>query len=58
MIYELNEPAKAAPIFAEWEDLDTGVRACLDHVMGKIFADDPERPTSAMAVIGEYSARD
>lgn len=55
MIYELNEPAKAAPIFAEWEDLDTGVRACLDHVMGKIFTDDPERPRSAMAVIGDFA---
>lgn len=55
MIYELNEPFKAAPLFADWEDLDTGVIACLDNVMGKILADDPEQPRSAMAVIGDFA---
>ena len=55
MIYELNDPSKAAPIFADWEDLDTGVRACLDNVMGKIFVTDPNHPKSAMAVIGDFA---
>ena len=55
MIYELNDPSKAAPIFADWEDLDTGVRACLDNVMGKIFVTDPDHPKSAMAVIGDFA---
>lgn len=55
MIYELNEPFKAAPLFADWEDLDTGVIACLDNVMGKILADDPEQPRSAMAVIADFA---
>lgn len=55
MIYELKEPSKAACVFADWEDLDTGVIACLDNVMGKIFADDTERPRSAMAVIGDFA---
>ena len=54
MVCELKEPSKAAPVFAEWEDLDTSVTACLDNVMGKIFADDPEQPKSAMAVIGDF----
>ena len=55
MIYELNEPSKAAPVFADWEDLDAGIVACLDNVMGKIFADDTEHPKSAMAVIGDFA---
>ena len=55
MIYELNDPSKAAPLFADWKDADAGIAACLDNVMGKIFADDTERPKSAMAVIGDFA---
>ncbi len=55
MIYELKDPSKAAPLFADWEDLDTGVLACLDHVMGKILVTDPEHPKSALAVIGDFA---
>ena len=55
MIYELKEPSKAAPLFADWKDADTGIAACLDNVMGKIFADDPERPRSVMAVVGDFA---
>ncbi len=55
MIYELNDPSKAASLFADWEDLDTGVMACLDHVMGKILVRDPDHPKSAMAVIGDFA---
>ena len=44
MVYELNDPSKAAPLFADWEDLDAGVTACLDNVMGKIFVTDPDHP--------------
>ncbi len=55
MIYELNNPSKAAPLFADWEDLDTGVIACLDNVMGKILVTDPDHPKSALAVIGAFA---
>ncbi len=55
MIYELNEPSKAAPVYASWEELDVSVIACLENVMGKVFANDPERPESAMAVIGDFA---
>ncbi len=54
MVYELNEPSKAAPLFADWKDLDVGIVACLDNVMGRIFADDTEHPKSAMAVQGDF----
>ena len=55
MVYELNEPSSAAPVFASWKDLDASIVACLDNVMGKIFADDTEHPKSAMAVIGDFA---
>ena len=55
MVYELKEPSKAASVFTDWEDLDVSVMACLDNVMGKIFADDTEHPKSAMAVIGDFA---
>ena len=40
MIYELKEPSIAAPFFADWNDADAGIAACLDNVMGQIFMDD------------------
>ena len=55
MIYELNKPSIAAPVFADWEDLDAGVIACLDNVMGKILVTDPDHPKSALAVIGDFA---
>ena len=55
MVYELNDTSKAVPFFADWEDLDISVIACLDKVMGKILADDPEQPKSVMAVIGDFA---
>ncbi len=54
MIYELTEPSKASKVFANREDMDTGIIACLDNVMGKIFADDRECPKSAMAILGDF----
>ena len=55
MIYELKDPSKAAPLFAGYKDLDVSAVACLENVMGKVFADDPESPGSAMAVIGDFA---
>ncbi len=55
MIYELNDPSKAAPVFAGWADVDAGVLACLDGVMGKILVTDPDCPKSALAVIGDFA---
>ena len=54
MIYELKEPSIAAHVFDDWVELDVGIIACLDNVMGKIFADDIEHPKSAMAVVGDF----
>lgn len=55
MVYELKDTAKAAKLFEGWEDLDTGVVACLEGVMGKILVTDPDDPKSALAVIGDFA---
>ena len=55
MIHELNDPSKAAPVFADWEDVDVGVLACLDNVMGKVLVTDTDHPKSALAVIGDFA---
>ena len=31
MMYELNDPSKAAPLFADWKDGDASAAACLDN---------------------------
>ena len=54
-VFELEDPSKAKPIFAQWEDPDTGILSCLDGVMGKILVTDPEQPRSAMAVVGDFA---
>ena len=54
-VFVLDDPSKAAPIFAQWKDPDTGILSCLDEVMGKILVTDPEQPRSAMAVIGDFA---
>ena len=54
-VFELEDPKKAVPIFAQWKDTDTGILSCLDGVMGKILVTDPEQPRSAMAVIGDFA---
>ena len=54
-VFELDDPAKAAPVFADWEDPDTGILSCLDGVMGKILVTDPEQPRSALAVVGDFA---
>ncbi len=55
MICTLTEPNKAAPVFARMNEPDTLVIACLEGVMGTMLADDPERPRSAMAVVGCFA---
>ena len=52
MIFELEETKKAAPWFAGWQE--TMIWSCLERVMGKIYADSPEDPVSAMALLGDF----
>ncbi|MBQ5991617.1 MAG: GNAT family N-acetyltransferase, partial [Clostridia bacterium] len=54
-VFELEDTSKVEGLFAGWEDLDTGVRSCLQKVMGKIYVTDPENPKSAMAHMGDFA---
>ncbi len=53
MLYEITDPAAVRQLFAGWED--TLLRACLQRVMGKLYAPDPVHPKSAMAAVGDFA---
>lgn len=53
MIHQLTDPSKAAKLFEGMED--TLILSCLQNLMGKIYADDPESPRSAMASLGCFA---
>ena len=49
MVYELKDTEKAAPLFEGWQE--SMIWSCLQKIMGKIYADSPEHPVSAMALL-------
>lgn len=53
MIYEITDTSCAAPLFEGWEE--TLIWSCLQGVMGKLYASDPQHPHSAMAVLGDFT---
>ncbi|MBQ2277784.1 MAG: GNAT family N-acetyltransferase [Clostridia bacterium] len=53
MVYRLTDPSAAAPLFEGWEE--TLIWSCLQGVMGGIYADSPENPMSAAAVIADFT---
>lgn len=52
-IQRLDDTAPAAPLFDGWEE--TIVWSCLQGVMGAVYADDRDRPVSAMAYLGDIA---
>lgn len=48
MIYEITDTDPVASLFGKWEE--TLIWSCLQNVMGKIYADDLKKPTTAMAI--------
>lgn len=52
MIYELRNPAKAAPLFQKMND--TTITSCLQGIMGTVFSTSEEHPVSAMAYLGDF----
>lgn len=52
MIYEITDTNKVSSLFDNWEE--TLIWSCLQGIMGKIYANDPDNPTAAMAVIGDF----
>lgn len=53
MIFKLENPARAAALFVDWEE--TIIWSCLRGIMGEIYVDDVDRPTSAKAVLGDFA---
>lgn len=53
MICEITNPTNVSPLFADWQE--SLIWSCLQGVMGKIYADDLEHPTAAMAILGDFS---
>ena len=53
MIRKLDDPSRAAHLFEGWDE--TLIRACLQQVMGEVYATDPEAPASAMAYLGCFA---
>lgn len=53
MIYTLTDPEKVRALFGNWEE--TMITSCLQQVMGTLYVTDPERPTSVMALLGDFA---
>lgn len=52
MIYRLKPTEKAAPLFEGWQE--TMIWSCLQGIMGEIYADSPDSPVSAAALLGDF----
>ena len=52
MIYKLEETECAEQLFCGWNE--TLIWSCTQKVMGEIYADDREKPESAVAVLGDF----
>ena len=53
MIYEVTDALKISALFGKWEE--TMIWSCLQGVMGKIYTDDLNNPTSAMVILGDFT---
>lgn len=53
MVYEITDKANVLSLFGSWEE--TLIWSCLQGIMGKVYADDLNAPTAAMAVIGDFT---
>lgn len=53
MIYEITTPKITAPLFGNWQE--TMIWSCLQGIMGNIYADNPDNPTAAMALLGDFT---
>lgn len=53
MVYPIKDGKGAAPLFAGWEE--SLIWSCLRGDMGYLYADAPEEPHSAMAILGDFA---
>lgn len=52
MICQLKNPMNARPLFGDWPE--TILWSCLEGTMGHIYGDAQEKPTCAMALLGDF----
>ncbi|MCI8616193.1 MAG: GNAT family N-acetyltransferase [Lachnospiraceae bacterium] len=52
MIFEINQTEKAASLFEGWQE--SVIWSCLQNVMGNLYADEKESPSSAMIFLGDF----
>ena len=52
MIFETDGSEKIKRLFGDWQE--TMIWSCLQGVMGHLYADDPEKPESVMAILGDF----
>lgn len=52
MIGKMENTKGAAALFDGWEE--TLIWSCLQGVMGSVYADDPDHPSCAMAILGDF----
>lgn len=53
MVYNVLDTKTVAPLFSGWEE--TLIWSCLQGVMGNIYTTNFKNPTSAMAILGDFS---
>ncbi len=53
MITRLADPAAASSLFNGWNE--TAIWSCLQGIMGCVLADNPTRPQSSAAVLGDFA---
>lgn len=52
MVYKIEDTNCVKELFANWEE--TIIWSCLQGVMGAVYADDKNKPKSAMAILGDF----
>lgn len=52
MIYEITNTDRIVSLFDGWNE--TMIWSCLQGIMGKMYANDLQKPTAAMAVLGDF----
>lgn len=52
MIYKVEHPEAVEHIFGGWQE--TMIWSCLQNIMGHLYADSRENPSSVMALVGDF----
>lgn len=52
MIVKIEDTTKVEALFGDWQE--SLIWSCLQTIMGSIYADNQEKPSSAMAILGDF----